>query len=172
MIAFEVARQLIETGAKVEGLILIDSTVPERSDPDAPSAGMEYGIELSLAELNQLSEGEQLPYLYQHAERLGVLDEDSPKPVIEKVIQDLRRLFGHHVQLCQEYELHPINVPTLLIRPRDVPGDADARPDRGWGKWTGDVTVCAVSGHHHSMVQTPGAGEIARHVERFVDTVS
>lgn len=169
VIAFEVARQLIECGAQVAGLILMDSTVPERSDPDATSAGMEYGIELSLAELNQLSAGEQLPYLYEHAERLGVLDEDTPKAVVQKVIEDLQRLFGHHVQLCQDYQLMPIDVPMLLIRPRDVPGQVDARSDRGWGPWTREVSVCIVSGHHHSMVQSSGADEMAVHIERFID---
>ncbi len=171
VIAFEVARQLAADGADVAGLILLDSTVPERSDSDAPAAGLEYGIELSLEQLSELSEDDQLPFLYEHAERLGVLQEDTPTAVVQKAIADLRRLFAHHVELCQGYQIRLMDVPVLLLRPSDVPGKADERPDRGWGRWTGDVTVGTVSGHHHSMVKSPGAGEIAEQIARFVASV-
>lgn len=168
VIAFEVARQLAADGADVAGLILLDSTVPERSDPEAASAGLEYGLELSLDELSELSADEQLPLLYEHAQRLGVLQVDTPTAVVQKAIADLQRLFAHHVELCQGYEIQPMDVPVLLLRPRDVPGKADERPDRGWGRWTGQVTVDMVSGHHHSMVKSPGAGQIAEQIARFV----
>ncbi|WP_182867544.1 non-ribosomal peptide synthetase [Rhodopirellula sp. JC639] len=168
VIAFEVARQLAAEGGDVAGLILLDSTVPERSDPESASAGLEYGLELSLDELSELSEDQQLPFLYEHAQRLGILEEDTPAEVVQKAIADLQRLFAHHVELCQAYEIRPLDVPVLLLRPDEVPGQADARPDRGWGRWTGEVTVHTVSGHHHSMVKSPGAGEIARWIARFV----
>ncbi|QDV46112.1 Dimodular nonribosomal peptide synthase [Stieleria neptunia] len=168
VIAFEVARQLAAGGADLAGLILLDSTVPERCDPESASAGLEYGLDLSLDELSELSADEQLPFLYQHAQRLGVLQEDTPTAVVQKAIADLQRLFAHHVELCQGYEIQPMDAPVLLLRPRDVPGKADQRPDRGWGRWTGEVTVSTVSGHHHSMVKSPGAGEIAEQIVRFV----
>lgn len=168
VIAFEVARQLVDQGQEVSGLILLDSTVSERSDPDAESAGLEYGLEMTLAQLSELSADDQLPFLYQHAERLGVLEQDAPQEVVEKAIADLQRLFAHHVGLCQDYEMCPLDVPVLLIRPSDIPGKSDARPDRGWGRWTGAVTVRTASGHHHSMVKSPGAGQIAQQIEAFV----
>ena len=167
VIAYEVARQLVASGAQVAGLILLDSTVPEKSDATGPSAGQEYGIDLSLAELSQLSGEDQLPFLYEHAQRLGVLDESTPREVTTRVIEDLRRLFSHHVDLCQAYQLYPIDMPLLLLRPTEVPGDADPRPDRGWSRWTGRVSVKSITGHHHSMVQQPGASEVARCIEDF-----
>lgn len=169
VIAYEVARQLVQQGCQVAGLVLLDSTVPEHCDTATESAGMEYGLDLSLEQLGELSVDEQLPYLYQHAERLGVLDDDTPKQVVENVIADLRRLFAHHVQLCQGVQLQPLDVPVLLIRPSEIPVAGDTRPDRGWGRWTKQVTVCTVPGHHHSMVQSPGAAEMAQHMDRFVE---
>jgi thioesterase domain-containing protein/acyl carrier protein len=168
VVAFEVARQLVVDGSEVSGLILLDSTLPERSDSGGETAGLEYGIDLSLSQLSELSGEDQLPYLYRHAEQLGVLDSQAPAEVVKKVIEDLRILFAHHVDLCQAYELEAVNVPVLLVRPSKVPGQADARPDRGWGQWTGKVTVGHVAGHHHSMVQGQGAIEIAQQLQSFV----
>ena len=167
VMAFEVACQLIRRGEHVFGLVLLDSTLPEESDQDGQVAGQEYGVDLSLSQLGQLSDDEQLPFLYEHARRLGVLVEDSPSEVTRKVIEDLRRLFAHHVQLCQSYRLSQIDVPVLLLRPREVPVKPDPRPDRGWGRFVDTVVVQTVAGHHHSMVQTEGAREIAEHIIGF-----
>ncbi|MCO8122154.1 amino acid adenylation domain-containing protein [Stieleria sp. TO1_6] len=168
VVAYEVARQLIADGDSVSGIILLDSALPQQSDTDATSAGQEYGIDLTLAQLSELSDDQQLPFLYEHATRLGVLVDDTPEEVVTKVIRDLQTLFSHHVSLCQAYRLAALDVPTLLIRPSDVPGTSDPRPDRGWGNWVGDVTVGTASGHHHSMVQQPGAKQIANQIQQFV----
>ncbi|MCC9602831.1 amino acid adenylation domain-containing protein [Stieleria sp. JC731] len=162
VMAYEVARQLIADGIRVNQIVLLDSTVPERCDPDGPPAGKEYGLELSLDDLAALAPEEQLPYLYDHAKRLGVLDESEPEAVVQKIIEDLQRLFAHHVQICQQTLLEPVDVPLLLFRPSESPAETDARKDRGWGRWARDVQVETVSGHHHSMVSQPGASEIAK----------
>ncbi|MEL6109361.1 MAG: amino acid adenylation domain-containing protein [Planctomycetota bacterium] len=167
VIAYEVARQLISSGDEVAGLVLLDSTVPEKSDPGAVSAGQEYGIELSLRQLGSLTQEQQLPFLYEHAEKLGVLNDQAPRETVEQVIEDLRRLFAHHLALCEDYELEKLDVDVLLIRPREVPGTSDERPDRGWGRWVRSVKVADVAGHHHSMVQMPGVAELANHLQEF-----
>ncbi|OYP36658.1 non-ribosomal peptide synthetase [Rhodopirellula sp. MGV] len=163
--AFEVARHLTELGINVSALVLLDSTVPTKSDPDGPSAGMDYGIDLSLEQLGDLSPDEQLPFLYEHARRLGVLVESQPELVVQKVIEDLQRLFSHHVKLCQDCELTAIDIPVHLLRPKEVPGQADVRPDRGWSRWATFVESKVVEGHHHSMVQGAGAVQIAQYLD-------
>ena len=167
VIAYEVGRQLVDSGETLTGLVLLDSTVPENSDPGAPSAGEEYGIDLSLEQLSGLTEQQQLPFLYRHAENLGVLDEETPRETVERVIEDLRRLFAHHLKLCQDYELGTLDVDVLLLRPNEVPGKSDERVDRGWGRWVKSVNVAMVAGHHHSMIQMPGVAELAIEIEQW-----
>ncbi|MEO1529958.1 MAG: alpha/beta fold hydrolase, partial [Planctomycetota bacterium] len=167
VIAFEVARQLRRTTGLLGGLVLLDSTVPEKSDVGAASAGEEYGIELSLKQLSHLTQDQQLPFLYNHAEKLGVLQEDAPRETVEKVIEDLRRLFSHHLNLCQDHELVELDMDVLLIRPDEVPGKSDERADRGWGRWVNTVDVSHVPGHHHSMIQMPGVAEMAKQIEHW-----
>ncbi|MEM6470404.1 MAG: amino acid adenylation domain-containing protein, partial [Planctomycetota bacterium] len=166
VIAYEVARQICESKAVVDQLILIDSTVPEESDPDSAKVGQEYGLDFSLKQLAAMSPEEQLPFLYEHAERIGVLEDGAPEVVINKFLQDLRRLFSCHVDLCRNYQLETLDVPVTLFRPNEVSGIADARLDRGWGKWVRSVDVHYVSGHHHSMVQAQGAAEMSHQLRR------
>ncbi|WP_149499379.1 non-ribosomal peptide synthetase [Roseiconus lacunae] len=173
--AFEVARQLLRREREVIGLVLLDSTVPAKSDPDGPAAGEDYGLEMTLEQLGELTPEEQLPFLYEHAQRLGVLEESQPAAVVRKVIEDLQRLFAHHVGLCRDHVLNRLDLPCLLLRPAEVPVASDPRPDRGWGQWTGNVILETISGHHHSMIQGEGAREIAaslsRNLPRFVASI-
>ncbi|TWT93745.1 non-ribosomal peptide synthetase [Stieleria varia] len=164
VVAYEIARQMMSAGLSVDRLVLLDTTIPERSaDEDANAVGLEYGIDLSLRDLAQLSEDEILPMLYRHAEKLGVLAEETPPALVEKIIADLKRLFRHHVELASQYELQPLDVDVLLVRPTDVPMEAasDSQSDRGWSKWVRQVDVQYVSGHHHSMVQQPHVKQLA-----------
>jgi amino acid adenylation domain-containing protein len=168
--AYEVARQLLHAGEAVSGLVLLDSTLPPKNDRSALSAGLEYGINLSLDQLAELEVEEQLPMLYQHAERLGILTDEASPVLVQKVLSDLKRLFAHHTKLCRDYELERLDIPVLLVRPSDTPAEVDSRPDRGWSEWVRTVVVEHVSGHHHSMVQHPGAAQIASHLHAFVQS--
>ncbi|MEO1616254.1 MAG: amino acid adenylation domain-containing protein [Planctomycetota bacterium] len=168
VIAFEVARQLREANGEVRNLILLDSTVPEGVDVESASVGREYGLDFSLEQLASMSPEEQLPFLYEHADRLGVLDDSAPELVVAKFLEDLRRLFSCHVDLCRTYAVQAIDIPVLLFRPTEVVGEPDARNDRGWGRWVSHVEVQKVPGHHHSMVQSKGAHEMARSIAQMV----
>ena len=167
VVAYEVARQLIESGESVERLILLDSTIPEgagdwlRPEHSSP-AGLEYGIDMTLDQLSQLSQQDQLPFLWQHALKLGVVDETSPREVVEQVLSDLKNLFHHHVKLANVYRIKPLEVPTLLIRPTDAPVKIQSSEDRGWRQLISSVDVRFVAGHHHSMVQQPHVSELAK----------
>jgi len=166
VIAFELARQWINAGHEVGGVVLLDTAIPDRDDP-ASIAGQEYGVDLSLDQLAALTDDAQLPFLYQHARRLGVLDETAPEDLVRQTLHELQRRFAHHIRLCHAHRLAPLDRPALLIRPTQSPGQPDRRPDRGWGKWLRTVTVAEVRGHHHSMVQMPGAAESARAIAAF-----
>lgn len=164
--ALELAQQLLAAGDEVDRLIMLDTTIPEGSTSLVPATeqvnvGLEYGIDMSLKQLLDLPAHEQLPFLWQHAKNLGVLKVDSPPAVIEQLIRDLKRLFRHHIDLANQYTLGPYAGRIVLIRPKNVPVELKVTLDRGWRCIANEVDVKFVSGHHHSMVQSPQVAELA-----------
>jgi thioesterase domain-containing protein len=123
---------------------------------------MEYGLDLSLSGLSQLGPDEQLPYLWQHAMRLGLVDSGAPMPFVHQVLDDLKRIFHHHMMLTDRYVVRPYPGRITLIRPTDAPFAVPTPPDRGWGRWTAEVDVHFSPGQHHTMVKEPHVGELAR----------
>ncbi|WDQ18962.1 SDR family NAD(P)-dependent oxidoreductase [Rhodopirellula sp. P2] len=166
VIAMEVAQQLIASGQEVEGLILLDSSIPSGASElvpaeDQTNVGLEYGIDLTLDELLQLPSEEQLPFLWQHAEKLGVLDQDTPADVAARAIDDLKALFHHHLKLATQYKMKPIATRIVLFRPTDVPFETEGSADRGWSHLADRAEVISTPGHHHSMVQDPHVKHLA-----------
>ena len=170
VIAAEVARQLVAAGDVVDRLLLIDSALPGESVPADDDgrrihAGMEYGLDVDLEQLSRMSPDEQLPFLWQHARRLGVVDEGTPEELANRVLADLRTLFAHHVVLCEKHRLEACPIDAVLFRPREVPFDVGGPADRGWGGFVRTVEVRMVPGHHHSMVMQPHAAALALAVD-------
>ena len=173
LVAYEVAQQILAAGEAVSRLVLLDTTIPENASDLVPAqdqvnVGLEYGIELSLDQLGELAPEEQLPFLWEHAKKLGVIDEQSPPEVIEKSLRELQGLFHHHVSVCRDYRMHPIDGDILLFRPIEVPFELQVSEDRGWGSLAKNVDVKFVPGHHHSMVQSPNIEVLARELEEFL----
>ena len=165
VVAVEVARQLVAAGQAVDRLMLLDSAIPESALPSDVEggefhAGLEYGLDVDLEELSRMSPEEQLPFLWQHARQLGLVDEQAPEQLVARVLADLRTLFAHHVALCEKHRFVPIPVDAVLFRPREVPFDAGGPEDRGWSHFLRTVDVRRVAGHHHSMVSMPHAVEL------------
>ncbi len=169
LVAYEMAKQLIAAGEQVKRLVFLDTTIPEGAAECVPveeqvNVGLEYGIELTLDQLGDLSPEEQLPLLHDHADKLGILAAQSPPEVVQQVLQDLQSLFHHHVTVSRIYRLQPIPARLLLLRPTEVPFDLKVSEDRGWRHLFQQVDVRFVPGHHHSMVQTP-------HVKRLAEVI-
>lgn len=170
LFALEMATQLLESGEAVEQLLLLDTAIPDGASQLVPSdelvsAGSEYGLNLSLSELNALHPDEQLPLLWEHAKSLGVLREETPPEVVTQVLQDLKSLFHHHMELATRYQVRSYPGVITLVRPTEVPFEQHVAPDRGWRHVAQRVDVRYVSGHHHSMVQMPHVIELASAIE-------
>lgn len=170
LFALEMATQLLASGEQVEQLLLLDTAIPDGASHLVPaeelvSAGSEYGVNLSLSELNALHPDEQLPLLWQHAKSLGILQDETPPEVVAEVLQDLKSLFHHHMQLATRYQVRFYPGEITLIRPTEVPFEQRMAPDRGWRFLANRVTVRYVSGHHHSMVQMPHVIELAAQID-------
>ncbi len=173
LVAYEVAQQALAVGEAVSRLVLLDTTIPENASylvpaKDQVNVGLEYGIELSLDQLGELTPEEQLPFLWEHAKKLGVIDEKSPPEVIEKSLRELQGLFHHHVSVSRDYRMRPIEADILLFRPQEVPFELQVSEDRGWGALAKTVDVKFVPGHHHSMVQSPNIEVLARELDEFL----
>ncbi|MFM8892846.1 MAG: thioesterase domain-containing protein, partial [Planctomycetia bacterium] len=165
VIAAAVAAQLVAAGGTIDRLVLLDSALPDSSlpaDVDAGMhAGMEYGLDVDLEDLSRMSPEEQLPFLFEHARRLGVLDTGAPEELATRVLAELRALFAHHVALCEGHRLDPCPIDAVLFRPRDVPFETGGPEDRGWGRFLRSVDVRRVPGLHHSMVMQPHVAGLA-----------
>jgi amino acid adenylation domain-containing protein len=162
--AFEVARQLTAAGETVGLLAMLDTTLPfgrvnELYLDGIDRSGREYGFDVTLEELAALAPDEQLPYLWEHVRRLGLVAEDAAPELVRQTLDDLKRLFHHHVRLAGEYVLRPYPGQVTLFRPSN--GPVAPPEDRGWGRVAAAVEVRSVPGQHHSMVKEPHVRALA-----------
>jgi thioesterase domain-containing protein len=172
LVALEMAQQLLVAGEKTALLALLDTTPPTQagSAPEHESSGQEYGLDLSLDELARLGPDEQLPYLWQHALKLGLIEPEVPLAVAEQVLHELKRLFHRHMVLANEYVARPYPGRVTLLRPSDAPLAVATSRDRGWGKLAAAVDVRFVPGQHHSMVKEPHVQMLARVLQECLDS--
>ena len=164
VIAFEVAQQLTAAGDSINQLIMLDTTVPSEEDDES---GREYGIEMTFGELADLPAEEQLPYLFEHAKKVGVVDNETPDALIVQILEDLKRLFHHHVTLANDYSLQSYPGTITMFRPDDAPVEVAIAPDRGWKSYA-NVVVESVPGQHHSMVKRPHVDILAEKLTRIL----
>jgi amino acid adenylation domain-containing protein len=160
VVALEMARQLLALGQPIGLLAFLDTTIPcgpanDRFLEEADRTGKEYGLDMSLEELERLDAEKQLPYLYDHVQKLGLVELDMPVEIVRQIIDDLKRLFHHHVKLAAGYALQPYPGRITLFRPSEMPFLVPTRRDRGWGQLALEVEVHFVPGHHHTMVKDP-----------------
>jgi thioesterase domain-containing protein len=160
VVAYEMAQQLLAQGQRIGSLTLLDTTIPcnpanQKYVPEGEGSGREYGLEISLEELDQLGPEEQLPYLWQHVQKLGLLEVDTPLPVVQQILDDLKRLFHAHVLMANDYAVRPYPGRIILFRPIEVPVMVPTAEDRGWSQVADSVEVHFVPGHHHTMVKEP-----------------
>jgi amino acid adenylation domain-containing protein len=167
VIALEMAHQILAQGEPVALLALLDTTppAPPSTAAEHESSGQEYGLDLSLEELSRLGPEEQLPYLWQHALKLGLIEPEVPLQVAEQVLNELKRLFHQHMVLVNEYVVRPYPGRVTLFRPSEAPVAVATPRDKGWTKLLGDVDVQFVPGQHHSMVKEPHVQVLAQRLK-------
>ncbi len=110
VVAYEMAQQLVAAGQEVQALVLLDTTIPEGEAnqqflAEAHSTGLEYGLDVTLEQLGQLGPDQQLPYLYEHARKLGVIDQEAPESLVQQVLEDLKQLFHAHLEQSSRYAI-------------------------------------------------------------------
>lgn len=170
VVAYEMAQQLRRQGEAIRVLLLLDTTIPQGAANQQyltgeTSTGLEYGLDVTLEQLGELGPDQQLPYLWDHARKLGVIDEAAPESLVKQVLSDLKRLFHSHLQLASQYAIKPYPGRIILMRPLDAPVEVATTPDRGWRQLARDVDVHFVPGQHHSMVKEPHVKVLARKLQ-------
>lgn len=173
VVAYEMAQQLQAMGQTVQLLLLLDTTIPQGEGnqqylEQAANTGVEYGLDMTLEELGDLGPEEQLPYLFEHARKLGVIDEEAPEELVQQVLNDLKRLFHAHLELASRYRIRPYRGRIALLRPSDAPVDVATTPDRGWRQLAENVDVHFVPGQHHSMVKDPHVKTLAKKLAAII----
>jgi amino acid adenylation domain-containing protein len=181
IVALEMAQQLLAQGQEVGLLVLLDTTIPvnetnrEYAD-ETDLSGKEYGLDMTLEELDRLGPDEQLPYLWDHVKKLGLVEADTPMELAEQILNDLKRLFHAHAQMANDYVVRHYPGRITLFRPLESPFQVPIREDRGWGRLAQAVEVHFVPGHHHSMVKEPHVQALAQELraclERVAETVT
>jgi thioesterase domain-containing protein len=170
IIALETARQLMAAGGEVEHLVLLDSTLPfgpvnEDYLEGIDLSGREFGLEMTLRELAGLAPDDQLPFLWEHVRKVGLVDDDSSPALVQLVLDELKQLFHAHVQLAFAYALRPYPGRITLLRPGESLDALSGPLDRGWGRVAAQVDVRLVPGKHHTMVAEP-------HVQRLAEEIA
>jgi amino acid adenylation domain-containing protein len=166
VVALEMAQQLKRDGQDVGLLAFLDTTIPfgpanRQYTEGLDESGREYGLEMNLDELGQLDADAQLPYLWQHVQKLGLIEAETPLTLVQKLLDDLKRLFHAHVRLASEYAVRPYPGRITLFRPTDSPVEVPTPEDRGWGRLAALVEIHHVPGQHHTMIKEPYVHTIA-----------
>jgi acyl transferase domain-containing protein/acyl carrier protein/thioesterase domain-containing protein/NAD(P)-dependent dehydrogenase (short-subunit alcohol dehydrogenase family)/SAM-dependent methyltransferase len=164
-VAFEMARQLVQAGAAVQALVLLDAFAPRSA---------------ALASLRATSWDGFLPRVVG-----ALLERTRDVRLSARELAVLTEPLLATAQVCapllEHYEPEPCPLHTILIRNRhSFIGPAsplglepvsidDSQPDHGWTAWLGaPPQIVTVDTDHFCLGLEPAIGEVARHVGAFL----
>jgi len=169
VVAFEMARQLQESGAHVAAVVLLDSVAPGDDDgvlDDDVSilAGfaLNLGVPLDLTpavydEILQSGTEAQLECMLDQALRAGALPPDVD-------VDDLRRRFELYladVDAVRNYRPSPASIPLVLLRATDEPEDLETV--ERWRRLSSNkLEIHDVPGDHLTMMRAPYVFTLAK----------
>ena len=174
LVAYEMARQLVEAGEEVDLVVLLDTPFPEdvhlsRADriamklQDLKREGASYAIDWTRNKIAWQKRRRQLS--------AGAPDRGSDEFHNEAIEAAFRRALSR-------YKAPRSNWPVVLLRPRlDVRYrlsggrvlNSDRSPlhaDNGWSPFMQDLAIFEVPGDHDSMVLEPNVRVLASHLRR------
>ncbi|HSF41831.1 MAG TPA: MupA/Atu3671 family FMN-dependent luciferase-like monooxygenase [Thermoanaerobaculia bacterium] len=172
VVAFEMARQLLERGEEVDRLLLLDSPAPDpeatvRSDEREMLAGMVRqlagaGFEVPEEELSGIPVDDWMDRVVELGRERGVLPPSFDAEQARRHWQVVRA----NVRAVESYvPKGPCEVRSLLFRATEQPEEIGERTSRGWERWLpGPLEIRDVEGDHAAPVREPGAGLVASHL--------
>jgi len=180
IVAYEMARQLMENGCEVALLALIDMWVITQAEKvEIDNALMLIAIfgpylHLSLETLRRLEPEEQIAYVLHLARKESLIGPDIGP-------EQARRIIDTYVindKAAGEYDPKPYAGRLTLIRamePRvysNISHNQDADPTLGWGGLAGSVEVRKVPGNHDNVIVKPYVETLARELRDCIELVS
>ena len=189
-IAFEMARQLIENGEKVEKLVLFDARAPHTYSPmDEVQNFMAFARNfegISDADLfkrytekmNVENTDEQIynclkkQTLDERFELLWICSQELNILPKEVNVDYLNRLFNVWQGLSDmmTYKVKPIKCPITLFRAKDDKINIQLNlKHMGWDRSRDDLEVIEVAGNHFTILKYPNVIELAKEVEKLFE---
>ena len=173
VVAFEMARQLLERGEEVDRLLLLDSPAPDpeatvRSDEREMLEGMVRqlggaGFEIPADALSGVPVDDWMDRVVELARERGALPPSFDAAEARRHWQVVRA----NVRAVESYiPPGPCEVRSLLFRATGQAEEIGERTSRGWERWLpGPLEIRDVEGDHGAPVRDPGAGLVARHLQ-------
>lgn len=168
VIAFEMARQLKSAGAEVKRLVFFDSYAPDPIENAWEENNLalisNFAIDLnlavdemdySLATLSAMSPDEQLAYLLENAQAVGIFPPHFDVARVQLLLDVLKA----NVRARRDYIPQPLDCPVTLFRAIDE----DASDEfRGWSPYViGELELILTPGNHYTMLREPNATVLA-----------
>jgi thioesterase domain-containing protein len=183
-LAFEIARQLVAAGDKVDALVLLDAGLPVRVPPEEATRLLterflgfvrylrqtyRAPIEVDPDRLRGLAEDEQFALVMEQMAAAG-LTASLPPAVLRHQIDSHR-----DTRALDEYRPGPYGGPVTLYRctratPWTVrdPRYEHADAARGWDQFCSDLRIVPVPAHHLNLLDPPAVETIAADLRRLL----
>jgi amino acid adenylation domain-containing protein len=182
LVAFEMARQLQESGEKVALLSIFDSAPPEKdarasAEVDELSLMINFARDLglswenstgSLDELLGLEPGAQLAYVLESGRFSHVLPPDLDACELRRLYE----VFKQNVRAMQSYATSARLEQMTLFKASEKSAAPPEHWRAGWQDFiTGDLDVQVVPGDHFNMLREPHVKALAERLKSCLDAV-
>lgn len=162
LVAFEMARQALALGRTVSHLVLIDLPLPP---PGRVLAESQVRMRFDL-EMQKLGLSEEISHASADASKSASVQKqrnESRKQTNEL----LYTVFEANLHAAKTFKPTALNLPATLVIAEAGLAQADPRPDKGWGDYLAPLTLLRVPGDHYTMLEGPGALDLAHFCERL-----
>jgi aspartate racemase len=180
VVAFEMARQLIEQGHKVSLLTLIDSFMPfsngSSADRHEDELLLSFAYELGLSaehlatvevDVSELGFDEKMVCLLELATRAKVLPPDIGIPHLKHLFS----IYQSNSQALQQYRPQPIVCPLFYFKASEGLNSTD--PARDWGALAASGLVFREApGNHYTILRQPNVQFISEQLTTFINSIS
>jgi thioesterase domain-containing protein len=180
VVAFEMARQLVEQGQQVNLLTMIDSFVPSSNGSSVSRSQddllVNFAYELGLSsehleaaegDVSALELDKRMGYLLELAVRVKVLPPDIGLPHLERLF----KVYQSNSQALQQYIPQPIVCPLLYFKASE--GLESTDPTRGWGALAGaGLEFREAPGDHYTVVRQPNVQFMAEELTTIINSIS
>jgi thioesterase domain-containing protein/acyl carrier protein len=189
-LAFEIARQLKQSGKEVSNLFLIDSWVPRyfARQPLLRATIGDYTLrwQFILADWRRILAGEKSFSAFWKArtfvKHLSGLFRRTPAHAGREAdgngqfetLETYDEWLLHYLQrVTTQYEPSRLSVRITLLRSREEPTGYLFRKDAGWGEFTSEpIELAFVDGNHFTMFKRPGVEQMARHIAKSIENTA